>query len=168
MDVQGRLSKGESVSSFLMLLAGGCLAFPPRAHAIEVGCFCTFVFVSTMFLIGIGVTLVVKQAISRKIWKLSWKRTSLITFLEVVLLITVLIVLQTQFYIRVFAYLPLAFLLNYALTTAKHPAPQEQRTPRKRLTMAALSCLALPVAVQVMGWLATVLSNMITFKEVRV
>jgi hypothetical protein len=34
--------------------------------------------------------------------------------------------------------------------------------------MAAFSCLVLPIAVQVMAWLATVLSNLITFTEVRV
>lgn len=168
MDVQGRLSKGESVSFFIAVLLAGFLAFPPPARAVEVGCFCTFVFVSTMFVIGIGVTLVVKNLLSAKIWKLTWPRTSLITFLEVILLVAVLIILQTQFYLRVLAYLPLAFLLNYALTTARGPAPQEQRTAGKRAAMAALSCLVLPVAVQIMGWLATVLSNMITFKEVRV
>jgi hypothetical protein len=34
--------------------------------------------------------------------------------------------------------------------------------------MAMLSCLVLPIAVQIMGWLGMVLSNMITFKELRV
>jgi hypothetical protein len=168
MDVQGRLSKRESVSFFLVFLAGWALAFPPSAWAIEVGCFCTFVFVSTMFMIGIGLTLVGKNLLSKKIWKLSWRRTSLITFLEVTLLVAVLVILQTQYYLRVLAYLPLAFLLNYALTTTGGPVLQERHTPKKRAAMAALSCLVLPVAVQVMAWLATVLSNMITFKEVRV
>jgi hypothetical protein len=168
MDVQGRLSKRESVSFFLVFLAGWALAFPPSAWAIEVGCFCTFVFVSTMFMIGIGLTLVGKNLLSKKIWKLSWQRTSLITFLEVTLLVAVLVVLQTQYYLRVLAYLPLAFLLNYAMTTEKDAALQGPQASKKRAAMAALSSLVLPIAVQVMGWLATVLSNMITFKEVRV
>jgi hypothetical protein len=168
MDVQRRLGKEHAVSFFLMVLTAGLLAFPPSACAIEVGCFCTFVFVSTMFLIGIGVTVVVKYALSKSLWTLSFKRTSLITFLEVILLLAVLIILQTKFYLRVLAYLPLAFLLNYAMTTAKGPVLQEKQTPKKRTAMAALSCLVLPFAVQIMAWLATVLSNLITFKEVSV
>ncbi len=168
MDVQGRLRQGHTVSFFIASFMAGLLTFPPSALAVEVGCFCTFVFVSIMFAVGIGATLAVKFVLSKKIWNLSLKRTFLITFLEVVLLTVVLIVLQTKFYLRVFAYLPLAFLLNYAMTTIKGPALPEQQTSKKRATMAVFSCLVLPVAVQIMGWLASVLSNMITFTEVRV
>ncbi len=168
MDVQVRLWKGRTVSFFMMSLMAGLLAFPPSAYAIEVGCFCTFVFVSAMFVVGIGVTLVVKYTLSKKIWELSLKRTLLITFIEVVLLTGVLIILQTKFYLRVLAYLPLAFLLNYAMIKAGGLVQQERQASKKRAAMAVLSCLVLPVAVQIMGWLATVLSNMITFTEVRV
>ncbi len=168
MDVQGWLQKQYSVSFFLLGLIAWLLVFPPSAFALEVGCFCTFVFVSIMFVTGIGATLAVKYVLSKKIWNLSLKRTFLITFLEVVLLTAVLFILQTKFYLRVFAYLPLAFLLNYAMTTARGPVLPEQQTTKKRATMAMLSCLVLPAAVQFMGWLAMVLSNMITFTEVRV
>ncbi len=168
MDVQERLKQGHMVSFFIMSLMAGLLVFPPSACAVEVGCFCTFVFVSIMFAVGVGATLAVKYMLSEKIWKLSLKRTLLITFIEVVLLSAVLIILQTKFYLRVFAYLPLAFLLNYAMTTVKGQLLPKQQTSRKRATMAVLSCLVLPVAVQIMGWLAMVLSNMITFTEVRV
>lgn len=167
-DVHGSPGREHTLSFFMMVLMAGILAFPPSACAIEVGCFCTFVFVSAMFLSGVGVTLLVKNALSKKLWRLSLTRTFFITFLEVVLLVAILIILQTKFYLRVLAYLPLAFLLNYAMTTARVPALPEQQTPKKRAAMAALSCLVLPVAVQIMAWLATVLSNMITFTEVRV
>lgn len=167
-DVHGSPGRKHTLSFFMMVLMAGPLAFPPSACAIEVGCFCTFVFVSAMFMSGVGVTLLVKYALSKKFWRLSLKRTSFITFLEVVLLVAILIILQTKYYLRVLAYLPLAFLLNYAMTTARGPALQEQQAPKKRVAMAALSCLVLPVAVQIMAWLATVLSNMITFTEVRV
>jgi hypothetical protein len=170
-DVHGSPSREHTLSFFMIVLMAVPLAFPPSACAIEVGCFCTFVFVSAMFMSGVGVTLLVKYALSKKLWRLSLKRTSFITFLEVVLLVAILIILQTKYYLRVLAYLPLAFLLNYAMTTAKGPVlqeRQEQQTPKKRVAMAALSCLVLPVAVQIMAWLATVLSNMITFTEVRV
>lgn len=168
MDVRKSLRNWYNVSWFTSGLIAGVLAFPPSAYAIEVGCFCTFIFVSIMFLIGVTATLSAKYLLSRKVWKLSLKRTSVITFLEVVLLIAVLFILQTKYYIRVLVYLPVAFLMNYALTTAKDAVPQEQKTTSKRAVMAGLSCLVLPIAVQIMAWLATVLSELITFKEVRV
>ncbi len=158
----------QTVYAYITALAAVFLAFPSSASAVEVGCFCTFVFVSTMFMIGIGATLAVKHMVSKKIWKLSFRRTAFITGIEVLLLLAVLIVLQTKFYIRVLVYLPLAFLLNYSMTTASAQALKEQQTPRKRAAMAALSSIVLPVAVQIMAVLATFLSNMITFKEVSI
>jgi LytS/YehU family sensor histidine kinase len=168
MDDQGSLKAGLSLSFFVTSMIAVLLAYPPSASAVEVGCFCTFVFVSTMFVIGIAATLVVKYILSKKIWQLSMKRTALITFIEVILLIAILVLLQTQFYLRVLAYLPLAMLLNYGLTTAKDSVLQEQKTSKKRATMAIFSSLVLPIAVQLMAWLATTLSELITFKEVRV
>ncbi len=166
MDVQGWQKNGQAVSIFSAGLIAALLAYPSSAWAVEVGCFCTFVFVSTMFVIGVGVTLVIKYVLSKKIWQLSMKRTVLITFIEVVLLISILVILQTKFYLRVLAYLPLAFLLNFAMTKSKNSL--EHQTSKKRVTLAALSCLVLPIAVQIMAWLAMRLSDLITFKEVRV
>ena len=170
MDVCSREPGREyALPFFVLVLTAAFLAYPPSVWAVEVGCFCTFVFVSTMFVIGVGVTVVVKYALSKKMWALSFKRTSVTTFLEVILLVAILIVLQTKYYLRVLAYLPIAFLLNYAMAASGSAAPQErQKTPKKRAAMAALSCLVLPVAVQVVAWLAMFLSNMIDFKEVRV
>lgn len=168
MNDHGSFGREHTLSFFTMVLLAVPLTFPPSACAVEVGCFCTFVFVSAMFLSGIGVTLLVKYVLSKKFWRLSLMRTSFITFFEVVLLVAILIILQTKFYVRVLAYLPLAFLLNYAMTTARGPVLPEQQAPQKRAAMAALSCLVLPVAVQIMAWIATTLSNMITFTEVRV
>jgi hypothetical protein len=168
MDDQGSLKAGLSLSFVVTGMIAVLLAYPPSASAVEVGCFCTFIFVSTMFMIGIAATLVVKYILSKKIWQLSMKRTALITFIEVILLIAILVLLQTKYYLRVLAYLPLAMLLNYGLNTAKEPVLQEQKTSKKRATMAILSSLVLPIAVQLMAWLATTLSELITFKEVRV
>jgi hypothetical protein len=167
-DVHGGPGREYTLTFFTMVLMTAFLVFPPSACAVEVGCFCTFVFVSAMFVTGIALTLLVKYALSKKLWRLSLKRTFFITFLEVVLLVGILIILQTKYYLRVLAYLPLAFLLNYALTTAGGPALPEQPASRKRVTMAALSSLVLPAAVQIMAWFATFLSEMITFREVRV
>jgi hypothetical protein len=168
MDAQERITAGVNISFLIAVMMALLFAYPPSASAVEVGCFCTFVFVSTMFMIGIGITLVVKYILSKKIWRLSMKRTAIITFIEVVLLIAILVVLQTKFYLRVLVYLPLAFLLNFALITAKGSLPKEQQTSKKRATMAAFSSLVLPVAVQLMAWVAMRLSELITFKEVRV
>ncbi len=144
------------------------LAFPPSACAVEVGCFCTFMFVSTMFLIGVSVTMIVKYVLSEKMWKLSKTRTVFITFLEVILMVAVLIILQARFYLRVLAYLPLAFLLNYSLTAVRVQEAQGGPARKKRVTLAALSSLVLPAAVQIMAWVAMILSDLITFKEIRV
>jgi hypothetical protein len=168
MTVQKELRIRDTDILFMLGLLAALAAFPQSAYAVEAGCFCTFVFVSTMFVIGIAVTLIVKHVLSKKMWKLSMKRTSLITFLEVILMMSVLFILQTRFYFRLLVYIPMAFLLNYALIAAKASVIQETRTSKKRVTMAMLSCLVLPVAVQIMGWLGMVLSNMITFKELRV
>jgi hypothetical protein len=168
MDVQGKFKEGLTFSFFVAGLIAGLLTYPPSASAVEVGCFCTFIFVSTMFMISIGATLAVKYILSKKIWQLSMKRTALITFIEVILLIAILVVLQTKYYLRVLAYLPIAMLLNYALTTAKEPVLQEQKTKKKRATMAIFSSLVLPITVQLVAWLATILSELITFKEVRI
>ncbi len=168
MEVQSGLGKGQAILGIVLGLLAGLALFPQPAYALEAGCFCTFIFVSIMFSIGVAGTLIVKHLISKKIWKLSWARTSVITILEVVLMLAVLIVLQTKFYFRLLAYMPMAFLLNYALIAAKGTMTHEPRTAKKRATMAMLSSLVLPIAVQVIGWLAMVLSNMITFKELRV
>ncbi len=165
MEVGSGLRKEHT--AVLMIMAWLAL-FPQPAYAAEAGCFCTFVFVSIMFMIGVSATLVVKHLLSKKIWKLSLMRTSFITFFEVVLMLAVLIVLQTKFYFRILAYMPMAFLLNYAMIAAKGTMVAESQTPKKRAAMAVLSSLVLPIAVQVIGWLAMVLSNMITFKELRV
>ena len=148
-------------------MAALLLAFPPPAAAMEIGCFCTFLFVSTMFMIGICLTMVTKHLLAKKIWLLSKRRTILITFLEAVLMFAVLFILQTKFYIRVLAYFPLAFALNYALTTMGGTSPAPRR-PSKRAVMAALSCMVLPIAVQAMALVATFLSDLITFKELHV
>jgi len=150
------------------MMSATYLALPPDACAVEVGCFCTFIFVSLMFVIGIGFTLIGKYQLARKLWKLSLKRTIVITALEVILLVAVLFVLQTKYYLRVLAYLPLGFTLNYLLTTSSVQHDSGSETPRKRIAMAALSSAILPLAVQFMAWVSIVLSEMITFKEVRV
>lgn len=168
MHVQGRLSTGERSLLFLGAAAGSALLFPPPAHAVEVGCFCTFVFVSAMFVLSIGLTLLFKRAIASRVWKLSMTRIAFITFLEVLLLVIVLFFIQTRFSVRILAFLPFAFLLNYAFTSAPDPALPAERAVKKRAIMAALSALVLPITVQVMGFLATYLSSLITFREVRV
>ena len=153
---------------FAVLIIATYCAVPPDVYAVEVGCFCTFIFASLMFVIGIGFTLLGKYQLGKKIWKLSLKRTVVITGFEVILLILVLIVLQTRFYLRVLTYLPFAFLLNYALSTQGPQNIAATNVKKKRLVMSALSSAFLPIAVQFMAWISMILSELITFKEVRV
>jgi len=87
--------KGLRREHIVVFIMAGLAMFPQPAYAVEAGCFCTFIFVSIMFIIGIAATLIIKYLLSRKIWQLSLARTSVITFIEVVLMMVVLIVLQT-------------------------------------------------------------------------
>ncbi len=167
MEVQEGMGERNTVVTMMLGLLAGLAWFPQPAYALEAGCFCTFIFVSIMFVIGIAATLIVKYLLSKKIWKLSLMRTSVITFFEVILMMAVIIVLQTKFYFRLLAYVPMAFFLNYVMISAKG-AVQASLTPKKRAAMAMLSSLVLPIAVQIIGWMAMALSNMITFKDLRV
>lgn len=144
------------------------LLFPPSAYAVEVGCFCTFIFISTILMLSMGVTLLVKNFITKRFWKLSWKRISLTTVLELVVLFAVLLLVQRVFYVRLLVYLPLAFLLNFALVTSEKAVQQGLQTPWKRLTMAAFSSFILPLMIVIAGVLTVFLSSYITFKEMRV
>ncbi len=168
MDVQPRSWYGESFCLFCALLAIWSLAFPLPAYAIEVGCFCTFIFISSIVLLSMGVTLIAKNFIAKRFWKLSWKRISLITLLELIVLFAVLVLVQQVFYVRLLVYLPVAFLLNFALVSSTEAVQQGLQTPRKRLTMAAFSSFILPVMIVVAGMLTVYLSSYIAFKEMRV
>ncbi len=156
-----------------LLCSGGVLAawflvFPPPAYAMEVGCFCTFIFISSILMLSMGVTLVAKNFIAKRFWKLSWKRITFTTVLELIVLFAVLFLVQRVFYIRLLVYLPLAFLLNFALVSSAEAVQQGLQTPRKRLTMAAFSSFVLPIMILIAGTLTVYLSTYITFKEMRV
>ncbi len=167
MDNHQGSSREQNILFIVAGLTALILAFPQPVYAVEVGCFCTFVFVSTMCAIGIGTTLIVKFILSKKMGKLSFKWTSLITGIEVILMFVILIVVQTQFYIRVLVYLPLSFLLNYSMMAAGDRALKE-KPATKRATFAALNCSVLPLVVQIVVVLFTFLLNKISFKELSV
>jgi len=150
------------------ILAVVSLAFPPQAYALEVGCFCTFVFISSMLMLSLGVTLVSKSLITKRFWRLSWKRVSLITVLELIVLFAILLLIQKVFYVRLLIYLPFAFLLNFAMISSTDAIQQGLQTRRRRVTLAAISALILPVMISVVGSLTAYLSSYITFKEMRV
>ncbi len=168
MEVVVFRDRGGTLSFISALLAVWFLLFPPPAYALEAGCFCTFVFLSAMVVLGMGLTVVSKSLIAKKFWKLSWGRIAATTLLEVILLLAVLLLIQAQFYLRLLFYLPFAYLLNYLMIASKDAVLLARQTPKRRAAMAALTALVLPVAVQIIGFLATYLSSLITFKEVRV
>jgi len=168
MAFQGRPCNTDRSFLFGVAAAGWFLLFPPSAEAVEVGCFCTFVLFSFMVMVGVGLTVISKRVILNRLWPVSWKRIVLVTAIEIVLLLCVLIVFQTAFSNRLLVYLPLAFLLNYALGAGPHPAQALERSRGKRLTLAALLSIVLPAAVLVTVWVWLHLSNLVTFKEVRI
>jgi predicted membrane protein len=165
MGVLDRSRDAYRISIILAVLTAIMFSFPPSACAAEVGCFVTFIIVSIMFFIGIGITLGIKTFLSKKIWMLSMKRQVLITFIEAILLVVILAALQTEFYRRILVYLPASLLLNYTMATEKGPVLQEQKKPQNRIALAVLSCLVLPAAVRIMAWIATTVSQFFTFRD---
>jgi len=111
---------------------GGVPGVPPQAYALEVGCFCTFVFISSMLMLSLGVTLVSKSLITKRFWRLSWKRVSLITVLELIVLFAILLLIQKVFYVRLLIYLAVAFLLNFAMISSTDAIQQGLQTRRRR------------------------------------
>lgn len=168
MHVQQNDGNRETLFLSGAVLAVLFLSFPPQAYALEVGCFCTFVFISAMLMLSLGVTLVSKGLIAERFWKLSWKRISLITVMELIVLFAILILIQKVYYVRLLVYLPFAFLLNFAMISSADALQQGLQTQRKRLTLAAISALILPIVISVVGSLTAYLSSYITFKEMRV
>ncbi len=165
-----RESKGrEGVFWFLPAAwASAALLVPRISYAAEVGCFCTFVFVSIMFVIGVGIAVFFKYLLSRALWRLSWKRITASTVLEVFLLAAVFFIVQAQFFLSVLVYFPFAIALNMMLLKGGDQAVKEAGAPMKRLAMSVLCSSALPVAVQAAGALSKIVSGMISFTEVHV
>lgn len=162
---------GNSAKIFSLLPASVLtVLFPRSARAAEVGCFCTALFLGTMFLIGLCLTISMKYALSRFLWKvpkMPWMRMISLTGLELVLIILVFALIHTNALFTVFIYLPFAVLVNMAVLAAVSQAfPVRAAAPKKYFVFFLLS-LALPASIRIAGALGTAITNLITFTDLR-
>lgn len=166
--MERRKRKGGDVVSFLIATGAFLLLFPRPLYAAEVGCFCTFVFISLMFAVCTGLTVLFKFLLSRAFLPVSWTRIILITFTELLIIILVFVVIQAGYLGSLLIYFPLAAGVNMlALKGSVRHAPAPVKTAKK-LAHYALSALSLPVAIQLSGALFKLISGAITFTELRV
>ena len=143
------------------------LLFPAEAWALQVGCFVTAVFLGIMFLIGIGLTIVVKHLLTKYLWKVPktpWLRLFGITWIELLIGIMVFAVVRTSFWLTVLIYLPIGSLLNGALLARfRQPAAPFLQ----RYSIFLLLAAALPVSLQFAGALWSAVTSLITFSDLR-
>lgn len=146
---------------------------PAEAFAAHVGCFITAILLGLMFMVGIGITSVVKHLLARYVWKVPrtpWLRMFGLTWLELLLGIAVFAVVRTSFWVTVLLYLPFAALLNRALL-AKFGRTGDGAAPSPLLQRYGIFLLlpaSLPLSIQVAGVIWSTLTNMITFTDLRV
>src|SRR5574337_1387012 len=107
----------EGNSGFFPFLLMPVLAvlFPRSARATEVGCFCTALFLGSLFLIGLSIAITIKYALARFLWKvprMPWVRMISLTVLELVLIIMVFALIHTNIFLTILIYLPFAVFVN--------------------------------------------------------
>ncbi len=166
-----RLTSAEGVGDpvFLTAVTAAAVLAPAQAFAAQVGCFITAVLLGMMFLVGIGITSLVKHLLARYVWKVPrtpWLRLFGLTWLELMLGISVFATIRTSFWLTVIIYLPFAALLNLWLLGGVSRAGE---TPvlRRRLVM-LLFPASLPLSIQIAGLIWSTLTNMITFTDLKV
>ncbi len=139
---------------------------PAQAWAAQVGCFVTAIFLGIMFLVGLGLTAVVKHFLAKYVWKMPrtpWLRMFGITWLELLLGILVFALVRTSFWLTVLIYLPFAALVNRALL-AKVVPPAAAAVPfAQRYANFLLLPAALPLSLQFAAALWTAATALITF-----
>jgi hypothetical protein len=143
---------------------------PAQVSAAQVGCFVTALLLGAMFLVGIGITAIVKHFVVKyvaKSPKTPWLRMFGITWLELLIGILVFALVRTNYWITVLLYLPLASLVNRALLTRLRE-PTEVAVPfAKRYGVFLLLSVALPLSIQIAGILWKNITDLITFSDLR-
>lgn len=143
---------------------------PAQASAAQVGCFVTALLLGAMFLVGIGITAIVKHFVVKyvaKAPKTPWLRMFGITWLELLIGILVFALVRTNYWITVLLYLPLASLVNRALL-ARFREPAEAAVPfAQRYGVFMLLSVALPLSIQIAGILWKNITDLITFSDLR-
>jgi hypothetical protein len=143
---------------------------PAQAWAAQVGCFVTALFLGIMFIVGLGITALVKHLITKYVWKVPktpWLRLFGITWLELLVGILVFALVRTSFWITVLLYLPLAALVNRMLLAKRYQQDGAAMTVVQRYGIFLLLPFALPLSLQFAGALWSAITNLITFTDLQ-
>ncbi len=143
---------------------------PSQAFAAQVGCFVTAMLLGMMFLVGLGITAIVKHLLAKYVWKVPktpWLRFFSITWLEFLLGIAVFALVRTNFWLTVAIYLPFAMVVNRALLATVHQPAAGTVPLLQRYGIFLLLPAALPLSIQVAGVLWNAITNFITFSDLQ-
>lgn len=144
---------------------------PSQAFAAQVGCFVTAMLLGAMFLVGIGITLVVKHLLAKyvaKAPKTPWLRMFGITWLELLLVVVVFAATGTNIWYALLIYLPFSSFMNMKmLARFSGPASGPAAPLPRRLWPFLLLSLALPLSLFLSGKIWSVVTNLITFSDLR-
>lgn len=145
---------------------------PGAAQAVQVGCFVTAVLLSIMFVVGIGITLVMKHLFAKyvvKVPKTPWLRMFGITWLELLLVVVVFAATGTNIWYALLIYLPFSSFMNMKLLARfSGPAAGPTAPFPRRLGPFFLLSLALPLSLFLSGKIWSIVTNLITFTDLRV
>ncbi len=153
---------------FLAALAAAAVLLPADAYAAHVGCFVTAVLLGMMFMVGIGLTSLVKHLLARYVWKVPrtpWLRMFGITWIELILGIAVFALVRTNFWLTVLVYLPFAVLINRALLSRYQLSEHGPLTFLQRFGIFLLLPFSLPLSIQIAGVIWHAVTNLITFGD---
>jgi len=163
-----RKSAGDRVLTASLIVPA--VLFPAQVYAAQVGCFVTAIFLGIMFLVGLGLTAVVKHFIAKYVWKVAktpWLRLFGITWLELLLGILIFALVRTSFWFTVLIYLPFASLVNGALLARFRQGTGDAVPFVRRYAIFLLLPFALPLSLQLAGALWSAVTTLITFTDLR-
>jgi len=144
---------------------------PSQALAAQVGCFVTAMLLGAMFLVGIGITLMMKHILAKyvvKAPKTPWLRMFGITWLELLLVVVVFAATGTNIWYALLIYLPLSSFMNMKmLARFSGPAAGPAAPLPRRLGPFLLLSLALPLSLFLSGKIWSVVTNLITFSDLQ-
>lgn len=163
-------SSGDPVAIASLIIPAVLL--PVQAEAAQVGCFVTAILLSIMFLVGIGITLMMKHLLAKyvvKAPKTPWLRMFGITWLELLLVVVVFVATGTNIWFALLIYIPFSACMNMKMLgrfcgTAAGPTAPFSR----RIGPFLLLALALPLSLFLSGKIWSVVTNLITFTDLRV
>lgn len=144
---------------------------PSQARAAQVGCFVTALLLGAMFLVGIGLTLMMKHFLAKyvvKAPKTPWLRLFGITWLELLLVAVVFAATGTNIWYALLIYLPFSSFMNMKML-ARFSGPTAGPTASlpRRIGPFLLLSLALPLSLFLSGKIWSVVTNLITFSDLR-